>query len=156
MHPLDIRPLDRTDAPALLAFETANRGWFEAHIDPRDPGFYCLEGVAAHIDQYLTGFAQGTWHPLVIVDAKQAIVGRANLKDIDLLTRSAEVGYRIAEHACGQGLATLALRRLIDEARGRWQLTRLVAQVYDSNLGSRAVLQRAGFVPGAEGLVLTL
>ena len=72
-------------------------------------------------------------------------MGRANLKDINFLERSAEVGYRIAESACGQGLATLAVRRLIQEARSHWNLTRLVAYVYAGNIGSAKVLQRCGF-----------
>jgi ribosomal-protein-alanine N-acetyltransferase len=57
----------------------------------------------------------------------------------------AEIGYRIAEHRCGQGLATLAVNRLIHEARTQWGLDRLVADVYVRNIGSAKVLQRAGF-----------
>ncbi|GGY78695.1 hypothetical protein ACFFTM_11055 [Pseudoduganella plicata] len=31
-----IRTLQADDAAALLAFEIANRAWFEQHIEPRD------------------------------------------------------------------------------------------------------------------------
>lgn len=146
MDPIQIRTLRSSDAQALLEFEIDNREWFESHIDPRPSEFYSLQGVAEHIDAYLTGYALGTWHSLVVLDARGKIIGRANLKNIDSQLHSAEVGYRVARSACGQGLATQALRRLIEEARERWRLARLVAYVYPENAGSRVVLERCGFV----------
>ncbi len=145
MESFSVRELRTTDTEALLVFETRNREWFESHIDARDPAFYSLQGVADHIAGYLSDLAIGAWHPFVIVDCRQAIVGRANLKNIDLASGSAEVGYRIDQRACGQGLATLALRHLIEQAQVRWGLTQLVAFAYKENLGSRKVLDRCGF-----------
>ncbi|BBP59811.1 GNAT family N-acetyltransferase [Pseudomonas sp. St316] len=149
MKPFRIRELKSTDAEALLAFEIHNRAWFESQIDARDPAFYSWTGVTDHIESYLADFAEGAWHPFVIEDASGRIVGRANLKGIHSPLDCAEVGYRIDRRVCGQGLATLALKRLIQEARMRWGLTQLVAYVYESNLGSRKVLERCGFVPEA-------
>jgi ribosomal-protein-alanine N-acetyltransferase len=147
MSAFRIRELKSTDKEALMAFEVENREWFESHIDARAPSFYSLQGVAEHIDGYLSDFAIGAWHPFVIEDSRERIVGRANLKSIDSFGRSAEVGYRIAQRVCGQGLATLALRHLIQEAQRRWALTQLVACVYEENIGSRKVLERCGFRP---------
>jgi len=145
MTPFSIRELRRSDAQALLAFETRNRQWFESHIEARDPAFYSLQGVAEHIQGYLSDFAEGVWHPFVVEDASGKILGRANLKNIDAAQRSAEIGYRIAQGVCGQGLATQAVRHLIQEARGRWQLKQLVAFVFKENLGSSKVLEHCGF-----------
>ncbi len=147
MKSFRVRELKSTDAEALLAFEIHNREWFESHIDARDPSFYSLQGVAEHIECYLSEFAIGAWHPFVIEDSSERIVGRTNLKSISSSKRSAEVGYRIGQRACGQRLATLALRHLIQEARMRWELTQLVAYVYKENVGSRKVLDRCGFLP---------
>ena len=146
MGPFQIRTLQSIDVELLLKFEMENRQWFERHIDARSAAFYSFEGVTDHVASYLSGLDNGTWHPLVIEDSRGKIVGRANLKDIDMVERSAEVGYRIAESACGQGLATLAVSQLIQEARSRWNLTRLVANVYAGNIGSAKVLQRCGFL----------
>lgn len=146
MKPFNIRTLENTDVDALLTFEIDNREWFESHIDARDPSFYSLQGVAEHIDGYLSGFAAGTWHPFVIEDYRGAIVGRANLKNINSPKESAEVGYRIDQRFCGQGLATLALQHLIQEAQTHWGLTQLFAHVYETNIGSRKVLTRCGFL----------
>ncbi|NIL14840.1 GNAT family N-acetyltransferase [Pseudomonas sp. AN3A02] len=142
-----VRELSSTDTEALLAFETRNREWFESHIEARAPSFYSVQGVAEHIEGYLSGLAAGAWHPFVIEDASGEIVGRANLKSIDSPTGSAEVGYRVGERSCGQGLATLALNHLIHEAQARWALKQLVAYVYPENMGSQKVLSRCGFVP---------
>lgn len=146
MEAFKVRELRHTDIDALLAFEIHNREWFESHIDARDPAFYSVQGVTEHIDGYLSDFADGTWHPLVIEDATERIVGRANLKSIHAPEGEAQVGYRIDQHLCGQGLATLALRHLIQQAQARWQLRQLVAYVFKENMGSRKVLGRCGFV----------
>ncbi|WP_335944296.1 GNAT family N-acetyltransferase [Pseudomonas sp. G166] len=146
MKPVSIRTLRSTDTEALLAFERDNREWFERHIDPRDPAFYSVQGVTEHIATYLADFAAGAWHPFVIEDPEGKIVGRANLKDIDLAEGSAEVGYRIAQSACGQGLATLAVKHLIQQAQVHWRLNRLVAHVYAGNIASAKVLKRCGFL----------
>lgn len=151
MAAFNVRELQRTDAAALLAFEVNNRAWFESQIDARDPGFYSLAGVTEHIDGFLADFALGAWHPLVIEDVSGCIVGRANLKSIDPANGRAEVGYRVGEQACGQGLATQALRYLIEQARGRWALRQLVAYVFENNAGSRTVLERCGFQPDDAG-----
>jgi ribosomal-protein-alanine N-acetyltransferase len=149
MNAFAIRELKSSDTEALLAFEVENREWFESHIEARDPSFYSLQGVAEHIEGYLSDFAAGAWHPFVIEDSSGRIVGRANLKGIDSSGRSAEVGYRVAQRVGGQGLATRALRHLIQQAQTRWALTQLVAYVYEENVGSRTVLEHCGFLPSA-------
>jgi len=160
MKTFSVRKLENTDIEALLTFEIRNREWFESQIDARDPSFYSLQGVADHIECYLSGFASGTWHPFVIEDASEGIVGRANLKDINSPKGCAEVGYRIDQRFCGQGLATMALKHLIQEARTHWHLTQLVAHVYKNNMGSRKVLERCGFLvehksmSGTDGAVI--
>jgi ribosomal-protein-alanine N-acetyltransferase len=130
----------------LLQFELANKDWFEQHIAPRAAEFYTLEGVQQHIQQYLDGYANGCWHPCVILDEHGHIMGRANLKDIDRQRGSAETGYRIARSAAGRGIATSALHHLIMLARQQWQLRQLQAWVAPTNTASARVLRKCGFV----------
>ncbi|VVN39846.1 hypothetical protein PS662_05393 [Pseudomonas fluorescens] len=146
MKSVRIRTLQRTDAQALLKFEVDNREWFERHIDARGAAFYSVQGVTDHIREYLAEHAAGTWHPFVIEEDGGRIVGRANLKAIDTSARTAEVGYRIAQSACGRGLATQAVKHLIREAQRRWNLTHLMANVYVENIASTKVLERCGFL----------
>ncbi|ATQ78915.1 GNAT family N-acetyltransferase [Massilia violaceinigra] len=141
-----MRTLAHDDAGALLAFELVNRAWFERHVEARDPAFYSAQGVARHIAQYLEGHAAGSWHPCVLLDEEGRMAGRANLKDIDRVKGSAEVGYRIAQDQTGKGLATFALQNLIALARSTWQLNELRAEITLANQGSAAVLRKCGFV----------
>ncbi|WP_219118235.1 GNAT family N-acetyltransferase [Janthinobacterium sp. UMAB-56] len=148
MSTLSIRTLRPDDAAPLLAFEQANRAWFERHIDRRPDDFYSVDGVQAHVAHLMAEHAQGRMHPCVIVDEEGELIGRANLKDIDLQQGVAEVGYRIGEQQAGKGLATAALHHLIALARDEWRLTSLCAHAIDGNTASIRVLQRCGFVQG--------
>lgn len=141
-----IRTLRHDDADALLQFELDNRAWFEQHIVPRPADFYTPEGVRVHIALYLSGYEQGTWHPCVIVDEKGRIVGRANLKDLDRLAGTAEVGYRIAHNQTGKGWATKAVRHMTALASSQWRLSQVVAYVIKENVASAKVLEKCGYI----------
>ena len=150
-----IRTLQASDAPALLAFELANRTWFEQHVAARPASFYSHPGITAHITDYLDLHHQGTMLPCVLLDAASnadtadtagAIVGRANLRHIDRATGTAEVGYRIARDAAGRGLGSLALRHLLDAAREHYRLHTVDAWITDENPGSRRIVEKHGFV----------
>lgn len=146
---ITIRTLRRADADALYAFELAERAWFERHVAPRGDPFYTPCGVRAHVDTCLDGLEQGTWHPCLIVDGAGTILGRANLKDIDRLAGTAEIGYRLAESAAGKGLATLAVREMSALAASQWRLRQLTAWVLTPNAASARVLEKNGYRRGA-------
>lgn len=153
---MQIRTLSIADAPRLLEFELANRTWFETQVDARPPSFYKLPGVVAHIEDYLARHAAGAMHPCLLADDDGTILGRCNLKDIDRMARRAEVGYRIAASACGQGLAGAALAHLMELAYGQWQLAGLDAHVTTANNASARVLERAGFTLAGPSSIVAL
>ena len=72
------------------------------------------------------------------------MVGRVNL--IDVAAGSAELGYRIAQKAAGQGLATAAVREVRELAATQYGLSRLRAKATTDNPASQTVLERNGFV----------
>lgn len=149
MKAFHIRTLETDDAARLLRFELDNRAWFERHIEPRGDAFYSAAGVHAHIAEFLAAFAVGTRHPCVIVDGDGAVIGRANLKEIDCQAGGAEVGYRIAASHAGNGLATAAVLHLVALAREEWRLERLYAYVLPANLASARVLEKCAFARAA-------
>lgn len=136
------RQIALEDAAQLLLFEATERDWFEQHIEARAEHFYTLEGISQHINECLALNAQGRMGPFIIQN-RGVIVGRANLREIE--NGHAKVGYRIAQHACGNGLAQKSLRYLINEARGVYQLQALSAIVSLDNRASQRVLEKAGF-----------
>jgi len=127
-------------APALLAFETANRAYFAASIPDRGDAYF------ADFDQrhraLLAEQAEGGCHFHVLVEDGE-VVGRVNL--VDVADSSAELGFRIAEKAAGRGLATRAVAEVCAMAVD-YGLTSLRARATVDNAGSRAVLARSEFV----------
>ncbi|MBV9796238.1 MAG: GNAT family N-acetyltransferase [Actinobacteria bacterium] len=129
--------------PAVLAFEHENRGYFAASISDRGDEFFAQ--FADRFRALLVEQESGACAFYVVVAADGAILGRFNLYEVR--DGSAELGYRVAEAAAGQGLATATVRELCGLAATRLGLHTLRAAVSHGNAGSRRVLAKAGFVP---------
>lgn len=80
----------------------------------------------------------------MLVGESGEVVGRVNLMNV--ADGSAELGYRIARKAAGQGLATAAVREIRELAAGKYGLTRLRARATVDNPASQKVLERNGFI----------
>lgn len=139
-----IRTLQPDDVEAVLQFELAHKSFFEQSIEARPDEFYQPEAVKQHIAEFLLLKQQAFALPALIFNADNELIGRANLKDIDQLTKSAYVGYRIAEHWSGKGVASFALYELIQLAK-QMGLMVLLACVSTENRASMQVLKKAGF-----------
>lgn len=86
----------------------------------------------------LTNFAIST-------AAWEAIGGIGLVLGTDVSKRSAEIGYWLGEPYWGQGIATLAVKAMVDYAFATFNLTRVHAFVFEWNPASARVLQKAGF-----------
>jgi ribosomal-protein-alanine N-acetyltransferase len=137
----------RTDhEAALLAFELENRTYFAASVPDRGDAYFA-EFSSRH-NELLAWQAEGTDYFHVLVADDGAIVGRVNLFEVG--GGEASLGFRIAERAAGQGLATAGARRVCALAAAEYGLTALRASARAENVGSRTVLSRIGFVPTGE------
>jgi [ribosomal protein S5]-alanine N-acetyltransferase len=132
-------------APRLLAFERENRAYFAASIPDRGDAYFA-EFAERH-ESLLAEQDTGVCHFHVVVVSGE-ILGRVNL--INVLDGSADLGFRVAAKAAGQGLATTAVRELITLATTTYGLHTLAAAAAISNLASRTVLTRTGFTPTGE------
>ena len=63
----------------------------------------------------------------------------------DVFSKSAEIGYWVAEPFWGQGIATEALTAIISYAFSKFDLIRIYAAPFESNPASSRVLEKAGF-----------
>jgi ribosomal-protein-alanine N-acetyltransferase len=142
----ELQRLRLDHAPALLAFERANRAYFAASIPDRGDEYF--ERFDERHDSLLTEQSAGLHHFHVLVGDGGEVLGRVNL--IDVADGSAELGFRIAEKAAGQGLATSAVAQVSVLAATEYGLTSLRAAATLDNAGSRAVLARSGFVVTGE------
>lgn len=139
----ELRRLHADHGPAVLAFELANRAYFAASIPDRGDDFFdhFTDRYSARLAEQEAGIC--AFHVLVAEDG--SVLGRFNLVDIE--DGTAELGYRVAQHVTGHGVATATVRELCRLAAGRYGLHTLTAATSNGNAASRRVLTKAGFVP---------
>ncbi len=75
----------------------------------------------------------------------EEVVGSVSLKNISHSMGYAEIGYGIAEKHHGQGIATAAVKLLVNKVFTETVLRKLMALVHDTNHASRRVLEKLGF-----------
>lgn len=81
----------------------------------------------------------------IVVDGR-AVGCVSVLRGADVYRRSAELGYWLGRDFRGQGIMTEAVKRMCREAFGVWNIVRIQAEVFGSNLASCRVLEKAGFL----------
>ncbi|MFF8927042.1 GNAT family N-acetyltransferase [Streptomyces longwoodensis] len=137
----ELTPLTAEHAPAVLAFERANRAWFAASVSDRGDAWF--DAFTERFRALLAEQEAGVCAFYLLLDEDGAVLGRFNLYDLE--DGCADVGYRVAHHATGRGVATAAVRELCRLAVSRHGLRRLRAAVADTNPASHRVLAKAGF-----------
>ena len=139
----ELEQLRAGHAPAVLAFELANRAYFAASISDRGDEFY-----AEFADRHRALLADqeaGRCACYVLVADDGPVLGRFNLYDIG--DGTADLGYRVAQQVAGRGVATRSVRELCRIAAARHGLRTLRAATSHGNAASQKVLAKAGFVP---------
>jgi [ribosomal protein S5]-alanine N-acetyltransferase len=139
----ELEQLHAGHAPALLAFELANRAYFAASISDRGDEFF--DQFSDRHSALLAEQAAGTCAFYVLVAEDGSVLGRFNLYDVE--DGTANLGYRVAQQVAGRGVATAAVRELCRIAAARHGLRTLRAATSDDNAASQKVLTKAGFVP---------
>jgi ribosomal-protein-alanine N-acetyltransferase len=139
----ELQLLRADHAPAVLAFELANRGYFATLINDRGDEFF--DQFAERYGTSLGEQQAGTCAYYVLVDEDGSVLGRFNL--YDLRDGTANLGYRVAQHVAGRGVATAYVRELCGLAAARHGLRTLRAATSEQNAPSQKVLSKAGFVP---------
>jgi ribosomal-protein-alanine N-acetyltransferase len=139
----ELQRLRADHAAALLEFELTNRAYFAATVSDRGDDFYLrfTERYNALLADQDAGV--GAFHVLVAEDG--SILGRFNVEFVGEGT--AQLGYRVAKHVAGQGVATATVRELCRLAAANYGLRTLKAATSRDNVASQKVLAKAGFVP---------
>jgi ribosomal-protein-alanine N-acetyltransferase len=139
----ELQRLHARHAPAVLDFELVNRAYFAAFISDRGDEFFgqFAERYSALLADQEAGI--GAFYVLVAEDG--SVLGRFNL--IFAGNGTAELGYRVAQHVAGRGVATATVRELCRVAAERHRLRTLRAATSRENAASQKVLAKAGFVP---------
>ncbi|WP_416955875.1 GNAT family N-acetyltransferase [Streptomyces sp. Agncl-13] len=140
----ELQLLRADHAPAVLAFETTNRAFFATSISDRGDAYFA-EFTARH-DAMVAEQEAGECAFYVLVAEDGSVLGRFNLYSITA-EHTAELGYRVARHVAGRGVATATVEELCRLAASRHGLRTLRAATSHANIASQKVLTKAGFTP---------
>ena len=138
-----LRPWDMEDAGPLallcsnLAVQNNLRDGFPYPYTKQD-GEAFLASVLAADPQELFSFA-------ILADGQLAGSITA-YRQVNIHRRIAELGYYLGEPYWGKGIMTWAVREVCREAFEKLDIVRIYAESYAHNMGSRRVLEKAGFV----------
>jgi [ribosomal protein S5]-alanine N-acetyltransferase len=133
-----IRPLVPEDAEELTALLVANRGFTRPFDPDRDDRFYTVAFQERVIRERANLYG--------ILDG-EAIAGTIALSNVvHGAFRSANLGYWVDEARNGRGLATAAVRDVVERiAFGELGLHRVEAGTLVANVGSQRVLEKNRF-----------
>ena len=139
----ELQRLRADHAPAVLAFELANRAYFAGFINDRGDEFF--DQFTDRHNAMLAEQEAGACAFYLLVAEDGSVLGRFNLFRIE--NGTAELGYRVAQDVAGRGVATATVRELCQLAAARHGLHTLRAATSHDNAASQRVLAKAGFVP---------
>lgn len=80
----------------------------------------------------------------VCVDGK-AVGSIGAFRQENIHFRTAELGYYLSEECWGMGIMTEAVRQLCEKIFSKTNIIRIFAEPFSHNIGSRKVLEKAGF-----------
>jgi RimJ/RimL family protein N-acetyltransferase len=150
---LTLRSWDAADAPALGPVLEANvahlAGWIPAHVASPAP----LPALAARLAGFADDFAAGRSYRFALLTPDESrVIGEADLFPramrgrVSLLQADrAELGYWLDAAVTGQGLATEAMRALLDVAAAVPVFGHAEIRCHGENAPSIAVARRLGF-----------
>ncbi|ACB60944.1 GCN5-related N-acetyltransferase [Exiguobacterium sibiricum 255-15] len=132
------------DADELFAFERDNRRYFEQSIPSRGDDYYEPETFRERHASLLQEQLDGKSFFFLIKNETGSILGRINLVDRHPITKRAELGYRIGRLNTVKGIATQAVRLLMEYCPAL-DIQEIQAKTTDGNTASQIILSRNGF-----------
>lgn len=135
-----LREWEETDVPTLVENISNIKVW--DNVRDGLPFPYTREDGEAYIRA--TRAKECVQDLAIVVDGRAVGgVGVVPLSDVERC--SAEVGYWLGETYWNRGIMTEAVRLLVDYVFENTAILRLFASVYEYNVGSMRVLEKAGF-----------
>jgi RimJ/RimL family protein N-acetyltransferase len=136
-----IRPWNIRDTDALVKYANNRTVW----LNMRDAFPHPYTGASAATFLEMVGRQSPTTF-FAIATPEEAIGGIGVTVNQDVHRLTAEMGYWLGEPFWGKGLMTEAVARFTEYALESFQLMRIFAEPYATNLSSCRVLEKAGFV----------
>jgi ribosomal-protein-serine acetyltransferase len=140
---IKIRPYRTGDAGAL--FEAARESvadvfpWL-SWCHPEYEISEAHEWIARQVEL----FAKGTQYEFVIASEAQGFLGACGLSHLDLINRSANLGYWVRTSVTDQGVASAAARSVVEWAFSSTDIERIEVVAAVTNKRSQAVAEKTG------------
>ncbi len=135
-----LREWSKDDVPSLVRHANNIKIWRNLHDAFPHP--YTKADAETWIEQ-TTGVPPGIVYAIVVDDEAVGGIGIHPMPDVH--SRTAAIGYWLSESFWGRGIATKALRAMTEQAFASFDLARLEAFVFEWNLASCRVLEKAGY-----------
>lgn len=137
-----LRPWQIKDVPAVAS--AANNIKIAENLRNTFPYPYTAEDAQCFVNDCVSRGEEGQLTRAIVVDDR--VVGSIGVfVQTDVYSRSAELGYWLAEEFWGKGIMTQAVRLMCREAFEKFDIVRIFAEPFAHNQGSRRVLEKAGF-----------
>ena len=143
MIEFELRPWKETDADALAKY--ADNKKIADFLRNGFPHPYTREDAVAFIGSVLQAGEETQCCRAIVINGEAAGGLGVFLKE-DVYCKNAEVGYWLAEPYWKRGIMSKALSQMCSYTFENYDVVRLFAEPMRTNVGSRKVLENAGFV----------
>jgi ribosomal-protein-alanine N-acetyltransferase len=135
-----LRPWKRADLDSLVKY--ANNFNIAKNLTNRFPHPYTKEDGEQFIEM---ASSHSPAHVFCIEINGEAVGGIGVHPLADIHCKNAEMGYWLAEPYWGNGIITEAIKQMVAYGFESFDITRIYARPYGTNVGSQRVLEKAGF-----------
>ncbi len=135
-----LRPWTIEDLDSLVKY--ANNYKIAKNLTNRYPYPYAIDNGKAFIESATREVPAN----IFAIDVNDEAVGGIGIhpqKNIQL--KNAELGYWLAEPFLGNGIATAAVKQMVEYGFKTYDITRIFAKPFGTNIASQKVLEKAGF-----------
>lgn len=105
---------------------------------------YTLDNAKWYVNDCISNEGKKQITRAIVVDGKAVGSIGIFIKD-DVYEKSGELGYWLAEDYWRKGITSRAVIQICKEAFANFDIIRIYAEPFECNLGSRGVLEKAGF-----------
>jgi [ribosomal protein S5]-alanine N-acetyltransferase len=142
-----VKPVEESDADALLKLEVDNRDFFQRFTGLREEAFYTRQGQLERIRNAMESSKADHGYVYVIgLRDTGEVIGEIMLTEVVRSNlQSCWIGYFLDQGHNGKGYMTEAVQLVVKQAFQELKFHRIEAGVMPHNLGSIKVLLKAGF-----------
>lgn len=142
MDIFELRKWQKNDAESIAV--VANNSMVAANLRNTFPNPYTLEDAKWYVNDCIANEGKKQITRSIVVDEKAVGSIGIFLKE-DVYEKSGELGYWLAEEYWRQGIMSSAVKKICKEAFAQFDVERIFAEPFETNVGSRGVLEKAGF-----------